>query len=165
MVLNLHAHYHFKLDIPKVDHHAGGKWGCGVGVDGGGWVRGNPEICSFAEPELPSYTKPKRIVQMKRMAIKIPIEVTIIVMKIMMEWNPIKEKEHIMTLNTRAPHTQIQFYRLWWGAADQCTIPDSKVHGANMGPTCVLSAPNGPHFGPINLAIRDVKTWTSRWPY
>ena len=30
----------------------------------------------------------------------------------------------------------------------------SKVHGANMGPTWVLSAPDGPHVGPINLAIR-----------
>ena len=35
-------------------------------------------------------------------------------------------------------------------------IPDSKVHGANMGPNWVLSAPEGPHVGPINLAIRDV---------
>ena len=36
-------------------------------------------------------------------------------------------------------------------------IPDSKVHGANMGPTWVLSAPDGPHVGPMNLAIRDIK--------
>ena len=35
-------------------------------------------------------------------------------------------------------------------------IPDSKVHGANMGPTWVLSSPDGPHVVPINLAIRDV---------
>ena len=34
-------------------------------------------------------------------------------------------------------------------------IPDSKVHGTNMGPTWVLSAPDGPHVGPMNLAIRD----------
>ena len=34
-------------------------------------------------------------------------------------------------------------------------IPDSKVHGANMGPTWVLLAPDGPHVGPMNLAIRD----------
>ena len=34
-------------------------------------------------------------------------------------------------------------------------IPDSQVHGANMGPTWVLSAPDGPHVGPMNLAIRD----------
>ena len=31
--------------------------------------------------------------------------------------------------------------------------PDSKVHGANMGPTWVLSAPDGPHVGPITIAI------------
>ena len=29
--------------------------------------------------------------------------------------------------------------------------PDSKVHGANMGPTWVLSAPDGPHVGPWTL--------------
>ena len=34
-------------------------------------------------------------------------------------------------------------------------IPDSKVHGANMGPIWVLSAPGGPHVGPMNLAIKD----------
>ena len=28
------------------------------------------------------------------------------------------------------------------------------VYGANMGPTWVLSAPDGPHVGPMNLAIR-----------
>ena len=33
--------------------------------------------------------------------------------------------------------------------------PDSKVHGANMGPTWVLSAPDGPHIGPMNFAIWD----------
>ena len=39
----------------------------------------------------------------------------------------------------------------------QC-IPDSKVHGANMGPTWVPSAPDGPHIGPMNLSIRVVPT-------
>ena len=33
--------------------------------------------------------------------------------------------------------------------------PDSKVHGANMGPTWVLSAPDGPHVSPMNFAIRE----------
>ena len=33
-------------------------------------------------------------------------------------------------------------------------FPDSEVHGANMGPTWALSAPDGPHVGPMNLAIR-----------
>ena len=36
----------------------------------------------------------------------------------------------------------------------ECLYPDSKVHGANMGPTWVLSAPDGPHVGPMNLAMR-----------
>ena len=30
----------------------------------------------------------------------------------------------------------------------------SKVHGANMGPTWVLSAPDGSHIVPMNLGIR-----------
>ena len=34
-------------------------------------------------------------------------------------------------------------------------IRDTKVHGANMGPTSVLVAPDGPHVGPMNPAIRD----------
>ena len=32
-------------------------------------------------------------------------------------------------------------------------LPSSKVHGANMGPIWVVSAPGVPHVGPINLAI------------
>ena len=36
------------------------------------------------------------------------------------------------------------------------TVPDSKVHGANVGPTWVLSAPDGLHVGPMNLAIRGM---------
>ena len=42
---------------------------------------------------------------------------------------------------------------------DFIMIPDSKVHGANMEPTCVLSAPDGPHTSPMNLAIRDVTVY------
>ena len=33
------------------------------------------------------------------------------------------------------------------------SFSDSKVHRANMGSTWVLSAPDGPHDGPMNLAI------------
>ena len=36
-----------------------------------------------------------------------------------------------------------------------CHNPDSRVHGANMGSTWVLSAPDGPHVGPMNLAIKE----------
>ena len=35
-------------------------------------------------------------------------------------------------------------------------IPYSKVCRANMGPTWVPWAPDGPHVGPMNLAIRDI---------
>ena len=40
----------------------------------------------------------------------------------------------------------------------QCIIkvPDNQVHGANMGPALVLLAPDGPHFGPMNLAMRGL---------
>ena len=41
------------------------------------------------------------------------------------------------------------------------SIPDSKVHGANMGPTWVLSAPDGLHIGPMNLAMRDIMVFCS----
>ena len=37
---------------------------------------------------------------------------------------------------------------------DLFILPDSKVHAANMGPTWVLSSPDGPHVGPMNFAIR-----------
>ena len=40
-------------------------------------------------------------------------------------------------------------------------IPDSNVHGANMGPTWVLSAPDVSHFGPMNLAFRYGLGWRS----
>ena len=36
------------------------------------------------------------------------------------------------------------------------TCSDSKVRGANMGPTWVLLAPDEPHVGPMNLAIRVI---------
>ena len=35
-------------------------------------------------------------------------------------------------------------------------IPDSKFHGAILGPTWVLLAPDGPHVGPMNFAIWDI---------
>ena len=41
-----------------------------------------------------------------------------------------------------------------YGIRLKCT-PDSRVHGAYMAPTWVLSAQGGCHVGPMNLAIRD----------
>ena len=34
-------------------------------------------------------------------------------------------------------------------------IPDSKVHGANMGPIGGRQDPGGPHVGRMNFAIWD----------
>ena len=55
-------------------------------------------------------------------------------------------------------------YKLFWNIISckksincDCIYPDNKVHGTNMGPTWVLSAPDGPHVGPMNLAIRVSK--------
>ena len=36
-----------------------------------------------------------------------------------------------------------------------CDIPDSKVHGANMGPIGDRQDPGGPHVGTINFTIWD----------
>ena len=35
--------------------------------------------------------------------------------------------------------------------------PDSIIHGTNMGPAWVLTAPGGPHVAPMNLALRGDK--------
>ena len=54
-----------------------------------------------------------------------------------------------------------QFFRLRTNKTSKIWqyCPDSKVHGANMGPTWVLSAADGPHVGPMNVAIRVALHW------
>ena len=43
-------------------------------------------------------------------------------------------------------------------------IPDSKVHGANMGPIWGRQGPGGPHVGPMNFAIWDtLPRMTYKW--
>ena len=57
-----------------------------------------------------------------------------------------------------APQILTKHMKLMWSLYDDyitVLIPNSKVHGANMGPTWVLSAADGPHVGPMNLTIRD----------
>ena len=41
------------------------------------------------------------------------------------------------------------FWEVWF-------IPNSKVHGANMGPIWGRQDPDGPHVGPMNFAIWDM---------
>ena len=76
--------------------------------------------------------------------------------------------KHLVTCSKETPHTspsQVSYGMLIVSVLQKMTAihweytPDSKVHGANMWPTWVLSAPDGPHVGPMNLAIRDcIKT-------
>ena len=52
-------------------------------------------------------------------------------------------------------YLEVQYFR-WIGHNLDVSNPDSKDHGAEMGPTWVLSAPVGPHVGTMNLAIKEV---------
>ena len=56
---------------------------------------------------------------------------------------------------SQANHTRIELccYSTAWKQRVEHSDPVSKVHGANIGPTRVLSAPGGPHVDPKNLAI------------
>ena len=47
----------------------------------------------------------------------------------------------------------------------QSVYPESKVHGTNMGPTWILSARDGPHIGPMNLAISTVAGYSQALLY
>ena len=71
----------------------------------------------------------------------------------------VKPKVGVQMRMIAVAHAQSTLYILSrfvsWPSTYKERIPDSKVHGANMGPTWVLSAPVGPHVGPMNLAIRD----------
>ena len=42
------------------------------------------------------------------------------------------------------------------------SIPENKVNGSNIGPTWVLSAPDGPQVGPMNLAITHDTSYAVR---
>ena len=53
---------------------------------------------------------------------------------------------------------------IWWSMGCLCefyvySIPDSKVHGANMGPIWGRQDPDGTHVGPMNFVIWDVSTY------
>ena len=55
-------------------------------------------------------------------------------------------------------HTGVYYPRVRISSTEQKgigNIPDSKVHGANMGPIWGRHDPGGPYVGPMNFAIRD----------
>ena len=62
-----------------------------------------------------------------------------------------------------APSNAVQHHKSWSLLVQIISLlldgtPYSKVHGAIMGPTWVLSAPGGPHVDLMNLAIRDLSS-------
>ena len=44
----------------------------------------------------------------------------------------------------------------YWNTNYDHPFPDSKVHGANMGPIWGQQDPGGPHVGPMNFAIWEL---------
>ena len=57
-----------------------------------------------------------------------------------------------------------------WRRRNASSIPDSKIHGDNMGPTWVLSAPDGPMLAPWTLlsgitysSTRQSTVWSNVW--
>ena len=57
-------------------------------------------------------------------------------------------------------HDQMLFWNIIRQNISQ-SIPDSKAHGANMGPTWGRQDPGAPHDGPMGFAIL-VHFWWSR---
>ena len=73
----------------------------------------------------------------------------------------LKNMEQLSFVEVNILNSNIGISKVWASAVNgndvvQYLIPDSKVHGAIMGPTWVLSAPDEPHVGPMNLAIREM---------
>ena len=53
-----------------------------------------------------------------------------------------------------SPGSSTQWLRQTAATGRSNAVPDSKIHGVNMGPIWVLSAPDGPHVDPMNFAVR-----------
>ena len=68
---------------------------------------------------------------------------------------------YINTLHTvwisylRYNSSQPYLYANMYLSMSEISFTDSKVQGAKMGPTWVLSSTGGPHVGPMNLGIRE----------
>ena len=89
---NLQTNYHFKQDFQgfreykhDIKDSEGNKFNPIFKKNAQRWK--HLESWAFAEPELLRYIKPKRVVQNEKNGYKMPIRVTIIMMKIMMKYN------------------------------------------------------------------------------
>ena len=58
-------------------------------------------------------------------------------------------------------HQQTQTYAYLTEAACYSYGPDSKVHGANMGPIWGRRDSGGPHVGPMNFVIWGITQYIS----
>ena len=59
-------------------------------------------------------------------------------------------------------------YRIWNCIGLVYSAPDSKVHGANMGPILDPQEPGGPHVGLMNFAVRgniSATLYTGVWVF
>ena len=54
---------------------------------------------------------------------------------------------------SRDPDNHARWYNICDACYPQRSVPDSKVHGVNMGPTWDRRDPGGPHVGHVKLAI------------
>ena len=63
-------------------------------------------------------------------------------------------KVQILTQYPDLKHNHAAWWQLRWTCKRE--YPDSKVHGANMGPIWGQQDPGGPHVDPTNLA-----TWVT----
>ena len=73
--------------------------------------------------------------------------------QVVQKQNKAELKHHINFMHLTMMHILEWITNMDWLTMN--AIPDSKGHEANMEPTWVLSAPDGPHVGPRDLAIRD----------
>ena len=74
-------------------------------------------------------------------------------------WNPVQDgQQHAVIFTTFIMIVNIIGGNVLetWGAWTPNSHPDSKVHGANMGPIWGPQDPGGPHVGPMNFAIWDM---------
>ena len=69
-----------------------------------------------------------------------------------MSWTQDSEGQ-VRETDTQSVHMYAVFHTRSRYLGHRLVVPDSKVHGANMGSTWVLSSPGGPQVGPMKLAI------------
>ena len=69
-----------------------------------------------------------------------------------------EKKWDVGTPNYNLHDSTFSYYHQLHISMTYCSlVPDSKVHGANMGPTWGRQDPGGPHVGHMNLAIWGTK--------